>query len=347
MANGSRATGYAPSARLPVERIEATCIRALTCAGVPEAHARVQTSLLLEAELRGHASHGVLRLPRVVERIANGVTDPRAVGDHTWTGNLLRVDGRNGLGPVVALEAIEQISIRASDSGVALAAIRNCNHLGMLGWYAEKVAGNGQVFIGLTVSEALVHPWGGREAMLGTNPIAIGVPAQPAPFVLDMATSIVSMGKIHDHANRGEAIPLGWALDAAGEPTTDAVAAKSGAIAPFGGAKGYALGLAFEVLVASLTGAAIGRDVTGTLDSETVCNKGDVFIIAEPAKGAGAVVSRFLDAVRGSQPADPAHGVRVPGDRLRGSRQSELEIPALIWARINALAERPAELGEG
>src|SRR6185312_10108367 len=130
----------------------------------------------------------------------------------------------------------------------------------------------------------------------------IGVPATPDPLVLDMATGLVAMGKIYDYANRGEPIPPGWALDEDGNPTTDAAAAKEGAIAPFGGAKGYALGLTLEVLVTALSGAAIGTDVKGTLDSDMVCNKGDLFIAIAPRKNerVAALVSAYLDEIRSS-----------------------------------------------
>jgi len=165
---------------------------------------------------------------------------------------------RYHFGQISTRAALDAIIPRAKEDGIAIAAIRNTNHLGALAYYAEHVAGLGLTCIALTISEALVHPWGGRKAMIGTNPIAIGVPADPTPMVLDMATGLVSMGKIHDHANRGAPIPLGWALDEKGDPTTDASAAKKGAIAPFGGPKGYALGIAFEVLVASLAASAIG-----------------------------------------------------------------------------------------
>jgi L-2-hydroxycarboxylate dehydrogenase (NAD+) len=326
-----------------VQEIRNASLAALANAGVPEQHAETQVSLLLEAELRGIASHGLLRLPRVIERIANGATNPNAKGRGEWRGQaLLQVDGEQGLGPVVALHALDQVCARAKDTGIAAAAVRNCDHLGMLAWYAEHVARRGQVLIALTISEALVHPWGGRRAMLGTNPIAIGIPAEPDPFVLDMATSLVSMGKIHDHANRGVSIPEDWALDKDGNPTTDAVAAKAGAIAPFGGAKGYALGLAFELLVTSLTGAAIGPDVKGTLDSQIPCNKGDVFIVLEPANGMASIVSRFMDDIRNSDPIDPAEPVRVPGDRARNSRagviDQNIQLTPDIWTRIQALA---------
>jgi LDH2 family malate/lactate/ureidoglycolate dehydrogenase len=161
-----------------------------------------------------------------------------------------------------------------------------------------------------------------------------------------MATSLVSMGQIHDHAHRGAPLPKDWALDAAGDPTTDAEAAKHGAIAPFGGPKGYALGLALEVLVTGLTGAAIGTDVRGTLDADQPCNKGDVFIVIEPsASAAAANLGAYLDAIRACPPARPDAPVVVPGDRARASREQRLargiSLPRPVWSAIAALAERP------
>lgn len=295
--------------------------------GVAAACARIQIELLLEAQMRGYASHGLLRLRRIVERIDAGVTAPNAVGQHAWQGSAqLLVNGERGLGPVVAINALSVLQERARESGIAVAGIQNSNHIGMLAWYGEQVAANGFILIAATTSEALVHPWGGRRALLGTNPICIAVPARPQPLVLDMATSLVSMGKIHDNANRSAPIPQGWALDAAGDPTTDAVAAKDGAIAPFGGAKGYALGLALEVLVTSLAGSAIGTDVVGTLDSEKVCNKGDVFIVISPRQDdrIAELVSTYLDEIRGADPAIPGSPVTVPGDRARRVRACSL-----------------------
>ena len=329
------------------KRAEEIGVKALVRAGVPEANARIQVDLLLEAELRGRASHGLLRLPRLIERIRNGVANPVTTGRMEWRGDsLLHVDGEQGLGPVVGFAALAQLSARARANGVAVATIRNNNHLGMLALYAERVAQQGQVIIALTTSEALVHPWGGRTAMVGTNPIAIGVPASPMPFVLDMATGLVSMGQVHDYANRGQALEPGWALDANGDPTLDAKAARDGSIAPFGGAKGYALGLSFEVLVAALTGSALGTDVTGTLDSVSQCNKGDVFIVIEPASsGMANSVSAYLDALRACAPAVSSRPVSVPGDRAQAQRAKSLErgivIAPEIWQAICELADEP------
>jgi LDH2 family malate/lactate/ureidoglycolate dehydrogenase len=331
---------------IQVAEVERVALAALRGAGVGEEHARIQCELLIEAELRGVPSHGLLRLPRLVRRIANGVIDPHARGRHTWRAPaFLHVDGERGLGPVVARHALNAVMPRAREYGVAVAAVANSNHVAMLAWYVEAVAAQGLVCIALTTSEALVHPWGGRRAMIGTNPIAIGVPTADGPFVIDTATGVVSMGKIHDHAHRGEPLQPGWALDAAGEPTTDAVAAKAGAIAPFGDAKGYALGLAFELLVTALAGSAIGEAVKGTLDADQVCNKGDVFIVLDPGRSLPAqALSNYLDDIRAAEPAAGFDRVRVPGDRSRQARERHLadglRVADEVWTELTALAQR-------
>src|SRR5262249_23452569 len=157
----------------------------LVAHGVPESFARIQTDLLLEAQMRGYASHGLLRLPRIIERIVNGVTSPASSGAHTWSGeSLLSVDGERGLGPVVAVAALDALQERARRTGIAIGAIRNSNHIGMLAWYGEYVARDGLILIGATTSEALVHPWHGKFALIGTNPLCIAVPADPEPLVL-------------------------------------------------------------------------------------------------------------------------------------------------------------------
>lgn len=325
--------------------IEATELRLVATgilmrAGVPESLAGLQSDLLLEAELRGVPSHGLLRLTRIVERIANGCASPTARGRHVWRRDaFLEVDGERGLGPVVADAALQVICDKARKTGIAVAAIRNSNHIGMLGYYAERVASAGQTVLAFSTSEALVHPWGGRKAMLGTNPIAIGVPTGNGPFVMDTATSVVSMGEVHDHANRGEPLKPGWALDASGNPTTDAVAAKSGALAPFGGGKGYALGLAFGLLTSSLAGAALGRDVRGTLDSTEICNKGDLFIVID---GPSAALEDYLELIRQAEPAEGVAQVLIPGERGRACRAERLRtgvpLPDGVWQDLQRLA---------
>jgi L-2-hydroxycarboxylate dehydrogenase (NAD+) len=319
-------------------------VAALQRRGVPDDSAALQADLLLEAELRGLASHGLLRLPRLISRLEKGLADPQARGSHDWRhSGFLQVDGERGLGPVVLMAALQTLAGRVGETGLALAAIRNANHIGMLAYYAEQAAARGLIGIVLSTSEALVHPFGGSRAMLGTNPIAIGIPTGAAPFVLDLATSVVSMGKIHSHALQGEPLSAGWAVDVTGQPTTDAEAAKSGAIAPFGDAKGYGLGLAFELLVASLCGSDLAPQVRGTLDDTHVANKGDLLILIDPGQRDGLArrLADYLDALRASPPARADRPVAIPGDGMRARRAATLkrgiDIPDSLLAQLQAL----------
>lgn len=313
--------------------------------GAPADVAQLQADLLIEAELRGLPSHGLQRLPRLLMRIDRGLANPHAKGAKSWNRQgFLTINGQRGLGPVVVMEAMRELEDAVGTCGTAIAAIRNANHIGMLAYYAEAAAAAGFIGIVISTSEALVHPYGGTEAMLGTNPIAIGIPAVTEPFVLDLATSIVPMGKIHNHALRGAPIPEGWAVDAAGHSTTDPEAAKSGAIAPFGGAKGYGLGLAFELLVATLTGSDVAPEVRGTLDHIHPASKGDLLILIDPTAGAGnaATLTAYLDRLRTSRPADPERPVAIPGDGSRARRAKALSlgihVPDALLETLSALA---------
>ena len=309
--------------------------------GAMVAHAKLQAEQLVEAELRGHPSHGLLRLPRLLARMEKGLIAPNATGQQTWTGSaFLSVHGEAGFGPIVAYAAIDALAARVAQTGVAIAGIRDSNHLGMLALYAESIARRGLIGIVLTSSEALVHPYGGVQAMMGTNPVAIGMPTSGEPYVLDMATSVVSMGKIHAYAIKGEPIPDGWALDREGAPTVDAERAKSGSIAPFGGAKGYGLGLGFELLVAAIAGTPPAPDVRGTLDADHYANKGDVFIVAKPGGvGSSAAIARYLETLRASK-ARNEEGVAIPGDRSRQRRQHAIregfEVEPRLWEELVA-----------
>jgi len=332
--------------RVPVEEHLALATGVLSGLGVPEVPAREQAELLLEGDLRGHASHGLRRLDMLAQRLRNGVARATARPTTTWTTpSVLVVDGGAGLGPPTARRAVEELLGRVGETGVAVAAVRNANHLGMLAPYVESMASAGVVGIALTTSEALVHPWGGTRAMVGTNPLAVAVPVPgDHPVVLDMATGQVSRGKVLDHAARGLPLAPGDAVDADGVPTTDAAAAVDGAISPFGGPKGYALGLVLEVLVATLTRSALGEDVRGTLDPTDRATKGDVFIAIDPAAfGPGtAAIGAYLDDLRAAPPAAGHDRVLVPGDRARATRATNLAegvpVSQVTWARAQEIA---------
>ena len=313
--------------------------------GAPKPHAVLQADLLLEAELRGLASHGLQRLPLLLSRLDKGLINAHARGRGEWRREaLLCVDGERGFGPAVVMHTMERMRPVARDAGIAMAAIRNANHIGMLAYYVEAAARSDLICLVMSTSEALVHPFGGTQALLGTNPLAIGIPTAEEPFVLDLATSIVSMGKINNHALRDEPIPAGWAVDAEGRATTDPNRAKYGAIAPFGGAKGYGLGLAIELMVATLAGSDIAPMVGGTLDDSRVANKGDLLILIDPTSSSGSTstLSEYLSQLRNSLPCDPASPVMVPGDRARARRaaalQEGIDLPQPLFQQLTALA---------
>jgi len=324
-----------------VERLRGLVTAVLESHGSPTSAARTQAEVLVEADLRGQPSHGLQRLPVLVARIRAGLIVPQAEPEFSWpTPGFTRVDGRRGFGPVVAMAVVDRLIKVAAECGVAVAAVHSANHLGMLAPYVERIAEHGAVGLALTTSEALVHPWGGRRAMVGTNPIGLGVPTDAEPFVLDMSTGAVSRGKILHHALSGLDLQPGWAVDAAGAPTTDARAAVEGSLSPYGGPKGYALGLGLELLVAALTGTETGERVVGTLDTEQPSTKGDLFLVFDPSvlDPGGVMVERlsaYLDEVRATPPAPGFDAVVIPGDRARRERRHRIRhgvpVDEAVW----------------
>ena len=332
---------------VPAEDERALIVQVLSRLGASERERAIQADLLVEADLRGHHSHGVQRLPVLAARIKKGLIRVNAAPDFVWSADsVLSVDGKDGLGPYVAESALERAKQVIAGRGIVAIAIRNSSHLGMIGYYCEKRAAEGLICIAMTESEALVHPHGGTKALVGTNPLAIGIPSAPAPFVFDMATSTSAIGKIYASRHRGEEIPLGWAIDAEGNPTTNPDAALKGSLTPAAGAKGYGLGVSIGILAGLLTGSEVGAAVFGTLDTEFRCTKGDFFLLMNPNAFAGgpalaAHVASYLDELRHSPPQKGVKNVIVPGDRARQLREERLRsgipLPREVWAAAERL----------
>jgi L-2-hydroxycarboxylate dehydrogenase (NAD+) len=309
--------------------------------GATEQEASIQADVWTEADLRGIHSHGIQRLPVMAIRIQKGLLKPAVVPEKSWTRDaVLNVDGKDGFGTALSETCLKELTPAVRKQGVGVLTVRNAAHIGMVGYYAERRALEGLVCIGLTTTEVLVHPFGGAEALVGTNPIAIGIPANPRPFVLDMATSVGAMGKILAMKHRGQKIPEGWAVDKDGRPTTDPEEAIHGSLSPAGGPKGYGLGIAIAMLGGLLPGTEIGRKVLGTLDTDYRCTVGSLFIVIDPQAFPGADtildgVKGYLDDLRSSRPAAGVEQVMVPGDREYGLRQERLEKgiphPEEVW----------------
>jgi len=312
--------------------------------GVSDADARQTAEVLVTADAMGKHSHGLLRLPRFVRGIEHSNADPDgAIDVVSENGGAAAIDGGSRLGPVVASTAAAEAMDRAESHGAGAVGVRNTNHLGMLGYYTDQIRREGLVGIAMTNTEPAMPPHGGAEPVLGTNPIAVGLPTNP-PFNLDMSTSGIARGTVLHMKETGEELPEGVALDADGEPTTDPAAALDGTILPFGGPKGSGLAIAIEVLAGGLVGAAIGEDVTGTYHTEDPCTKGDLFLALDPSVLSGGdfaeTASAFLRDLKGTERAAGFDEIRLPGEHsIERDRTSEtVEVEDDLWEEVRALA---------
>lgn len=314
--------------------------------GIPPSDARTTAEMLVTAEVWGKSSHGLIRLPRYIRGVEHDNVDPDGTIDVVRdAGAAATIDGGARLGPAVATRALGEATARADEYGVGLVGVHNCTHLGMLGYYTDMVRAEGYVAVAMTNTEPAMPPYGGTEPVLGTNPIAIGLPTEP-PFNLDMSTAAVARGAIESAAERGDSIPEGVALDAAGEPTTDPEDALEGTILPFGGPKGSGLAIAIEVLAGGLVGAEMGNGVTGTYHTEDPCTKGDLFLVIDPeALGGEAFVERteiFLRELTATETAPGVDEIRLPGESsLGGDPAATIDVEADLWEAVLELAEGP------
>ncbi len=250
--------------RVSVDALSAFVRRVLEAAGLPGGDAEVVARLMVEADLRGSDTHGVVRLPLYVKRLQAGGIDkrPNIRVLHDRPAAAL-VDGDNAMGHLVMHYAARLAIGKARTAGVAWVGARMSNHAGPAALYALMPAAHDMIGIYLAVgSNNHLPPWGGRENLLGTNPIAIAIPAQEEPtVVLDMAPRVAAFGKVRLKALRNEEMPLGWMIDASGKPLTDPKRADGGFLLPIGDYKGYGLSLVIGLLAGVLNGAAFGRDV--------------------------------------------------------------------------------------
>jgi (2R)-3-sulfolactate dehydrogenase (NADP+) len=231
---------------------------------------------------------------------------------------------------------------RARDQGIAIAAVTNSHHFGMAAYHLDPVAQAGMVGIACGNSPAAMPAAGGKRAIFGTNPIAAIFPRSGHPPVsVDLSLSEVARGKLLVAADKGEAIPLGWALDPEGQPTTDPHQGLAGSMLAMGGTKGAMLALVVELLVTSLTGAHFGAEADTFFKPEgNQPRLGQVFIVIDPgALGGQEVYSERVEALVSAMLAD--EGVRLPGQRrlqlLAAARQAGLDVPATTWDAICAL----------
>jgi LDH2 family malate/lactate/ureidoglycolate dehydrogenase len=231
--------------------------------GETKQNADIAAEIMVWADMRGVATHGTYLLEPIYKRFqGNQIQIPTqitTVKDNTSTGVL---DGGAGLGQVAAYHAMKTSIEKAKQSGVAVTVARNTNNIGPLAFYSLMAAREGMIGMTMTNAAPAIAPWGGTEAFMGTNPFSFGIPTfDQEPLVADMSSSVVARGKVRAASRKKTAIPLGWALDANGAPTTDPDQALKGTLLPIGGPKGSALALIVDILAGLLSGSKFGPEV--------------------------------------------------------------------------------------
>ncbi|MDP6788699.1 MAG: Ldh family oxidoreductase [Rhodospirillales bacterium] len=322
--------------------------------GLPPGDAEVQAHCLLEAHFRGFDTHGVGCIPSYAECLVEGRIKARpAIRIERRMPWVALVDGDNGMGHVVASRAMAAAIEAAREIGIGAAAVRRSNHFGAAGVYPAMALDHDCVGIAMGNAAPNVAPWGARQGLLGTNPLAVAVPAgRHPPFVMDMATSTAARRKIRQAMEHGQPIPEGWAIDRDGRPTTDAKAAIEGVALPFGGAKGSAISMLVDILAGVLPGAEFAGTVVSFVNNtgrEAGCGaffmafKVSAFMPLDTFK---ARMDTLIDRLHALEPAAGFDAVRVPGERgasLAAERRRE-GIP-LAPGVIDKLGKLGADLG--
>jgi (2R)-3-sulfolactate dehydrogenase (NADP+) len=330
--------------RVTLQALQALAHRALMRAGANPEMAAATARGLVYADAHGLSSHGVARIPQYAAHLKNGRADgaarPRIVAAK---GGALLVDGGCGLAFAACALAVDEALRRAREFGVAFAGVTNSHHFGVAGYHLEPVGAAALVGMAFGNSPAAMPAAGGTRPLFGTNPIAAIFPRpHAASLLIDLSLSEVARGKLMIAAKEGKPIPLGWALDKHGKPTTDPSAGLEGSMLALGGNKGALLALIVELLVTALTGAAIGFEATSFfVEAGNRPRLGQAFLVIDPSALSGrAVYDERIEALIAAMTEEPT--VRLPGYRryeLAAKAASDgVEIPTALQKQLNELA---------
>lgn len=320
-------------------------VRALKRAGASKAMAQTTADALVVAEAEGLSGHGLSRVALYAQHLregrANGKAKPKILRKQ---GATCLIDAGGGLAFPAAALAVTEVVKRARRYGIAFAGVTNSHHFGAAAYHLAPIADAGMTGIALTNSPAAINAWGGKRAYFGTNPVAAIFPRKDAaPIVVDLSLTEVTRGKIMLMAKEGKPIPLGWAVDRDGNPTTSAQAALTGSLTAIGGVKGAALALMVEALCVALTGAALSVENDSYFEPGNKPRIGHALIAIDPQALAGAEVyfSRIEDMVAGMLADD---GVRLPGARrqaaLAQAQAGGIAVADALHAELRKLAGR-------
>ncbi|MBR3214815.1 MAG: Ldh family oxidoreductase [Methanosphaera sp.] len=311
---------------------------------VKDNEAKIVADVITDGDLKGFSTHGIGRFPQYIESIKKGTI--LTEGDYEIekeTAATALINGNHKFGHYVTVKAMDLAVKKASETGVGIVGIHDSNHYGIAGYYSDMASLQDMVGIVISNTEPAMAPFGGKKAMLGTNPITISIPSDDIHtyICVDMATSITARGTLLQAKRKNEQIPEGLALDKDGKPTTDPAEGLEGSILPFGGFKGYALAFMFELLAGPLVGAEVGESVKGTATPDDMCTKGDLLIVIDPEHFAGSMqfkffTDQFIREIR------EENGV-IPGDRevenIRNNKENGINIDSALYEQLNNIAQ--------
>lgn len=312
---------------IPLEHLSAKVRQIFTRAGFSPLQATALANVIVAGERDGCKSHGIYRIEGCLRTLKASKVDPVAVPQITHDSSaIVRADARGGFANAAFDMGLPQLVARARDLGLAALVITDCTHFSALWPEVEAITTHGLAGLAMCPSYATVAPHGGTEALLGTNPFAFGWP-RPArdPYVFDFATSVAARGEVELHRRAGKPIPEGWAIDHAGQPTTDPEAALAGAMLPFGGHKGSAISTMIELLAAAMIGDMTSPEALEFLGTTTLAPRhGELILAFDPvrfAAGRGgdpfARAEMILTAIAGQ-------GARLPSERRYAARAETL-----------------------
>lgn len=313
---------------IDASELEQWATRLLEQWGYAPADAAYLAGSLVDANTRGVDSHGVVRLPAYERRITAKLVDPTATPEVTVNGAIAVVNANGTAGQLAARSAVDALLELTETSGVGTAVVHGSAHFGTAGYYARSLAAHGRVALVVSNSEPAVVPFGGRDALLGTNPFAFAAPTTGDPISLDMATSTSAMGKVLIAQATGNPIPDTWGVDATGTPTTDPNAIK--ALLPAGGPKGYGLGFLIEILAGVLSGAAIAHGIGNMYQDFSKPQDVGHFMFAidiqrvMPLDVFTERMRELIDAAHGTAAAQGHSEVLVPGEPEERTRRARL-----------------------
>jgi len=336
--------------RVDAARLTGFAAAVYSGAGMSEADARLVADTLVQADLWGHQSHGVLRLgwylDRVRNKVMNPVTKPEFVVD---AGAMALIDGHDGVGHVLTVLATKEAVKRAKAHGIGAVGVRNSNHFGTCMYYTMMGAREGCVMFLTTNGGPAMAPWGGMKKIIGTNPWSVAAPVgNRAPFVVDMANTGVARGKIYLARNKRLPIPLGWAINNAGEPTTDPQEAIDGIILPMAEHKGYAIAAMVDVLSGVLTGSGFLSKVHSPYKTAEKSNCGHLMIALnieafQPLAEFNARMEEFAEEIKAVPTAKGFDEVFYPGEieanNDKRNRKEGLQLPDDTLADLKRIAK--------